>query len=82
VVGYYKRYKSLVNKYALGTLTILAVLIQNRRNLRTLGRRAGGEVYKCKEALLKPVYLLYIDIDSALTLCLVFYAKLLAQSRL
>jgi hypothetical protein len=27
VVGYYKCYKSLVNKYALGTLTILAVLI-------------------------------------------------------
>jgi hypothetical protein len=82
IVGCYKRYKSPVNKYALGTLTILAVLTQNRRNLRTLGRRAGGEVHKRKEALLKPAYLLYVDIDGALTLCLVFYAELLAQSRL
>jgi hypothetical protein len=82
VVGCYKRYKSLVNKYTLETLTILTILTQNRYNLRTLGRRASREVYKRKEALLKPVYLLYIDIDSALTLYLVFYTKLLAQSRL
>jgi hypothetical protein len=82
VVGCYKRYKSLVNKYALGTLTILAVLIQNGCNLRTLGRRAGGEVYKREEALLEPAYSLYIDVDSALMLHLVFYAELLAQSRL
>jgi hypothetical protein len=82
VVGCYKRHESPVNKYALGTFTILAVLTQNRRNLRTPGRRASGEVHKCKEALLKPAYLLYIDIDGALTLRLVFYAELLAQSRL
>jgi hypothetical protein len=82
IVGCYKRHESLVNKYALGTFTILAVLTQNRHNLRTLGRRAGGEVHKRKEALLKPAYSLYVDVDGALTPCLVFYAKLLAQSRL
>jgi hypothetical protein len=82
IVGRYKHHESLVNKYALGTLTILAVLIQNGRNLRTLGRRAGGEVHKRKEALLEPAYLLYVDVDGALTLRLVFYAKLLAQSGL
>jgi hypothetical protein len=82
VVGCYKRHESPVNKYALGTLTILAVLTQNRRNLRTPGRRAGREVHKREEALLEPAYLLYVDVDGALTLCLVFYAELLAQSGL